>query len=320
LAYLFCRIADTIADTQILPAPQRLQALETFREQFRLVSPSFATLEELQANMRLHHADTNEYQLMKHISYCFCLLLRLSSTDQQYIRELVLTLTQGMQMDLRCFPGETATAVRALPDMEALDQYTYYVAGIVGEFWTKIHATHLPALRHCHVQTLCQLGVNFGRGLQMTNILRDIAQDFEHGRCYIPEKSLAQYQVTIEELGHPATMDRMRPLLLQLAEKTLVYLDQAQEYILQLPVRAMRLRLSCMWPLLFGIQTVELVCRAEELLNPRMRVKMPRQAVYRTILWSLGCLLVPGLLRHYYGHLRQRLTTTLGSNLLDALP
>jgi hypothetical protein len=65
-------------------------------------------------------------------------------------------------------------------------------------------------------------------------------------------------------------------------------------------------------PLLFAVQTVDMVCKAEDLLCLETRVKISRQAVYRTILWSVGCLVIPGLFARYYHHLRQRLTVTLG--------
>jgi farnesyl-diphosphate farnesyltransferase len=314
LAYLFCRIADTIADTRILSKPERLQALDTFREQFRLVTPAYTQLATLQTAMLPQQADDGERQLMGSVVECFRLLVRMSPLDQQYIRDLVLTLTQGMQMDLRCFPGEHAAAVRALPDLAALDQYTYYVAGVVGEFWTKMHVTHLPALHGMQEQALCQLGVSFGKGLQMTNILRDIAQDFAHGRCYLPEKSLAQLHVKVADLRCPETLVHIRPLLLQLAGCTLGHFDHALEYILRLPTRAFRLRLSCMWPLLFAIQTVDLVCKAEDLLSPNARIKIPRHTVYSTMLRSLGCLAMPSLFQRYYTGLRQQLLTTLHSH------
>jgi len=44
LAYLFCRVADTIADTSILPRCRRLQILQTFRKQFLLHHPSHEEL------------------------------------------------------------------------------------------------------------------------------------------------------------------------------------------------------------------------------------------------------------------------------------
>jgi hypothetical protein len=66
-----------------------------------------------------------------------------------------------------------------------------------------------------------------------------------------------------------------------------------------------------MWPLLFAIQTLEVVCQAEALLSPVARVKISRRAVYRTIWWSLWCLMSRRLFLKRYAALRQRLTLAL---------
>ena len=103
-------------------------------------------------------------------------------------------------------------------------------------------------------QTLCVLGVRFGQGLQMTNILKDLGKDVSIGRCYLPREQLEQLEIRLEELTNPLTLQRLRPLIMQLTWHTLDHLDQAYQYVLRLPRKAWRLRLSCMWPLLFVMQ------------------------------------------------------------------
>lgn len=133
LAYLFCRAADTIADTQMLPCAERLQSLETFRQQFQDGSDRRELL-QLRNHFVPHQGSEGERQLMHHLPECFQLYAELPETDQHLIRELATTLTQGMEMDLTQFPTEDGEAPRALPDADALDRYTYYVAGVVGAF------------------------------------------------------------------------------------------------------------------------------------------------------------------------------------------
>jgi farnesyl-diphosphate farnesyltransferase len=312
LAYLFCRLADTIADAGIVPSDKRLWALETFRNQFVKESPAYENLKQLQAVLLPHQVKEGEQQLISHLTECFRVFMSLPPTDQQLLRELVLTLTRGMEMDLHYFPGTTASTARALPDMQALDLYTYYVAGVVGEFWTKIHIAHTPALRYADCQSLCTLAVSFGKGLQLTNILKDLGKDLYNGRCYLPEKHLEQLQVRVGDLGESTALPRIRPLLHTLIWHTLDHLDHARDYITRLPHRSLRLRLSCMWPLLFAVQTLNLVCQSEQLLHPQASVKISRYTVYRTMFWSLWSLVWPGLFTSYYSYLRRRLTTTLG--------
>ena len=114
-----------------------------------------------------------------------------------------------------------------------------------------------------------------------------------------------------EELINPTILQQLRPLIIQLTWHTLDHLDQACQYVLQLPRTALRLRLSCMWPLLFAIQTLENICRSEVLLYPEARVKISRRVIYRTMFSSLWCLIAPRRLAKYYAFLRRRLTATL---------
>lgn len=311
LAYLFCRAADTIADTPLFPHGRRLQILQAFRRQFFLATPSFDDLTQLRPAVLPQYTRQEECRVLYHLPDCFRLFGELGALDQQLIRELVLTLTHGMEMDLTYFPGETASSIQAFPDLATLDLYTYYVAGVVGEFWTKIHQAHMQTWQPQEFQTLCALGVRFGQGLQMTNILKDLGKDVAIGRCYLPKEQLEPLEITLEELTQPSTLPRLQPLITQLTRHTLEHLDQACQYVLQLPRKAWRLRLSCMWPLLFAVQTLEIVYRSQMLLDPKARVKISRGVVYRTMVSSIWCLVVPGMFASYYASLRQRLTAAL---------
>jgi hypothetical protein len=115
----------------------------------------------------------------------------------------------------------------------------------------------------------------------------------------------------MEELTQPSTLQRLQPLIAQLTWHTLEHLDQACQYVLQLPSKAWRLRLSCMWPLLFAVQTLEIMYRSEVLLDPEARVKISRGVIYRTMVKSIWCLMVPAMFAPYYAFLRQRLITAL---------
>ena len=79
----------------------------------------------------------------------------------------------------------------ALEDQAALDDYTYYAAGCVGEFWTAVTAAHVPALQPLLAPELLARGVALGRCLQLVNVVRDAAADLRAGRCYWPRAALA---------------------------------------------------------------------------------------------------------------------------------
>jgi farnesyl-diphosphate farnesyltransferase len=303
LAYLFCRAADTIADTALLPRDRRLAYLEQYRSAFGKAGPTAVV--PLQRHLTGQQQSLAERELLTRLTDCFTLLRDMESQDQDCIRALVLTLTQGMQMDLTVFPGEDEGRVEALDTRAALDCYTYFVAGCVGEFWTRITTAHLPSLRHWDVEAMADRGVRFGKGLQLTNIVRDLAQDLRIGRCYLPRTELAALGVQPEDLFDATTLNRVQPLLDELIDLALSLYQEGWAYTLAIPRREWRLRLACAWPLLIGVSTLTAVSRSRHLLDPAVRVKIARAQVYAILLRSLLTVWSDRALERYYGQLKE---------------
>lgn len=93
---------------------------------------------------------------------------------------------------------------------ETLDdtlQYCYHVAGVVGLMMAKVMGVTDPAT----LARACDLGLGF----QLTNIARDIVEDANVGRCYLPQAWLREFGLTIANLGAP----EHRPTLAVLAER-----------------------------------------------------------------------------------------------------
>ena len=69
--------------------------------------------------------------------------------------------------------------------MEELGSYVYQMSGVVGEFWTDIS---LEGENYSKLEraTLCKLGRDYGNALHYLNILRDVKQDFDNQRFYVP--------------------------------------------------------------------------------------------------------------------------------------
>lgn len=313
LAYLLCRAADTIADTNLLPAEDRLPALYRFRRQFVNENMEPEGFRPICTHFTSDQVSEGERQLMRQLPMCFQLYAELPSVDRQLVRKLVLTLTQGMEMDLTHFPYSNPDGPQPLPDAEALDRYTYFVAGIVGEFWTNVHAVYMIALQRLDLERMRHLGIRFGKGLQMTNILKDLGRDLRQGRCYIPQTKLTEYGLSAQSLIQTDVQEHWQPVLDQLVYQTLAHLDEARDYITLLPRSCVRLRLSCMWPLLFAVQTLEVISLAEDLLNPQERVKISRGVVYLTMAQSLVGLISHRYFESYYERLRQRVLSGMRS-------
>ena len=97
--------------------------------------------------------------------------------------ELFEELIRGVETDLDQCRYET---------LEELDQYCYRVASVVGLLSIEIFGYRDPVSR--------DYAVHLGKALQMTNILRDIRNDAERGRIYLPREELDRCGVDEESL------------------------------------------------------------------------------------------------------------------------
>lgn len=283
LAYLFARAADTIADTNLISREQRLGYLNQFRAQFTAGAIARQDVQAIQTALVPHQADSAERVLLQRLEDCLALYDGFDSADQDRIRWLMGVLPDGMAMDLAYFCGESAQELTAFQTLAELDQYTYYVAGCVGEFWTRMVCAHCPSMAQWDVPQMSAIGVRFGKGLQLTNILKDIARDLHHGRCYVPEPLLREVGLTPADLLEPDSLPRFRPVLMRLIRMAMEHLDQGWMYTMAIPRLEIRQRLACMWPILLAGETLKRVAAAPDLLDPAVNVKVPRSVVYRVM-------------------------------------
>ena len=286
LAYLFARSADTIADTALISRADRLKHLELFREAFK--AGDGERIRPIKDALCGPHQGAGERQLLSRLDECFALLYGLDATDQAMVRDLVLTLTEWMVMDLATFPGEDEGRLVALETRGDLDRYTYFVAGCVGEFWTDIHMSHRPSLAGWNRGAMVERGIRFGKGLQMTNVLRDLPKDLRIGRCYLPRQELEALGLRPTDLLEPSAILKVRPLLRDLLALTLDHYESAWAYTLAIPRREVRMRLACAWPLFIGLKTLALIGRSPNLLDPSVVIKIRRPAVYGIMARSLA--------------------------------
>jgi 15-cis-phytoene synthase len=92
-------------------------------------------------------------------------------------------LLKGVEMDLDISRYET---------MEELEQYCYRVASVVGLLSIEIFGYQNPVCR--------EYAIHLGKALQLTNILRDVRNDAERGRIYLPLKECARFGVSPDDI------------------------------------------------------------------------------------------------------------------------
>jgi farnesyl-diphosphate farnesyltransferase len=286
LAYLLARTTDTIADTELLPVERRLLALENFRKRIEGGSPvgSANDLGELAAAQPEHPGGgTNaERILLERADDISALLGTFADADQRLIREVLSTITSGQILDLQRFGNSSEQNIGALKSDAELDDYTFRVAGCVGEFWTKICRAHLFPRASLDDIALIRDGIRFGKGLQLVNILRDLPRDLRQGRCYLPRERLARTRLQPPDLLDERQIEKLRPVYDELLDAADDHLKAGWRYTTSLPLSSVRVRLACAWPILIGVRTLQQL-RAANPLDPAQRVKVSRADVKRII-------------------------------------
>ena len=110
----------------------------------------------------------------------------------RYLHDLI----SGAEMDL---------TIQVYPSFERLKEYCYRVAGTVG-----LTCTHIFGFRDAKALELAE---KLGLAFQLTNIIRDVHEDYGLGRVYLPDEDLLRYGVAKEDFGRGEATLGMRELL-----------------------------------------------------------------------------------------------------------
>jgi len=158
--YAFCRVTDDIADDDPTASPAlRLARLDLW--------------ERLAA--RAHAGERTGIVLLDRVMQDAAG----ARVPFAYVGELI----EGMRMDLRDNPFRTMAELRL---------YSYRVAGVVGQWLTRLCG---PADAE-----LLERAAALGHAMQLTNIIRDVGEDLRNGRVYLPDAVLHAHGFAQEDL------------------------------------------------------------------------------------------------------------------------
>ena len=298
IGYLLARATDTVADTTALPLDERQHLLNRMTQ---VIASTDADEEQahdlgpLTQAFAAQQTDPHERALMMALPQCLPLLQTLGQEDQASVRQVLGHITRGQQLDMTRFgPG-----LNALQTEDELADYTWLVAGCVGEFWTELCQRHLPGYSRLPQAEMMRIGRAYGMGLQRLNIIRDAGADLAAGRCYWPQETLASAGLSpallaeAAQSGRADTLQALAPLYTQWLDQTQSQLADGMRYALAL--KPLRLRLASALPALIGARTVTLLRHAGPAALSR-RVKMPRHEI-RALMLRIACgLASPGVL------------------------
>lgn len=281
VAYLLCRIADTLEDEAHGPTSTALLAelarLTTLPAGWEADARRFR--EEAVRVLR-SQAPEAEVRLVEGMPQVLEALALHAAPMRAHVASCVATMAEGMgRMGDK---GRASGGGLGLASLEETLEYCYYVAGTVGEMLTRLFQGYSPAIA-TRAAELEPRAVAFGNALQLTNILKDVREDLERGSCWLPRTLLAEHGLTPETLleqGNRREAMKAHSKLVAVAHREL---RKAFEYVLSLPREEKGIRLFCLWPLFLAVMTLRKLHGNEAVLE-RKPVKVSR----RTVRWVMG--------------------------------
>jgi phytoene synthase len=188
-------------------------------------------------------------------SPAFVETIRRRAIPKAYFEELIA----GVEMDLG------RVRIKTWPD---LDRYCYHVASVVGLIM--VHVLTEPA------PELLRPARDLGTAMQLTNILRDIGEDWERDRVYLPEDELARYHLTEQDIAARRTDEIFRAMMRSQIDRARDYYRAAEPGILALPSDGSRYCARLM-STVYGAILDEIERAEYQVYGRRVRVSLPRK-------------------------------------------
>ncbi len=302
LAYLFCRMADTLEDDAELAEASKVRLLEAFRGLF----PPGPTSEGRTAGFRSQlppeweTSDRWDRLLVWHCHWILPQLQTFPAGAVDAISRCVDEMCVGM-IDFTRRQAGLGNGQALIATFADLDRYCYYVAGTVGNLLCELFTLHSPLIGKKRAEALGSLSVSFGLGLQLTNILKDVREDRGRNVSFIPSDLLAAEGLdaasfaaadageTASGPAGTAAPARARAMANLLA-KAQGHLRDAMDYTCLLPRLEPRLRLFCLWPLFMAAENLVVMAEHPAGAPSEGKLKISRGQVKDIVMrTSLAC-------------------------------
>ena len=302
-AYLLCRIADTIEDDGHATPEDKAHLLGDF---LRCLDDA-AAADAFPSRVMHIQGDEAHITLLRATDRVCALFRSLTPGSRDRVAHWVREMGRGMAEFVLRHP-----AGLRIQTVEEYREYCYYVAGTVGRMLTELWREHgvIPPARYDALWARC---TSFGEALQTVNILKDIAADAERENAiFVPEATLRAHGGSHATLLDPSRIVENRAAVGEFIALAWADLDEAFEYLLLLPRRALSVRAFCVLPLLYAYATLRELTRSDAMLRPGGVVKISRAEVKSLMAAGLASLASNALLRQLVASVRARPFAPLG--------
>jgi farnesyl-diphosphate farnesyltransferase len=274
-AYLLCRIVDTIEDEPGLTGARKNYFCQQFLRTLDGTQGAESFSRQLCASLSARTLPA-EHELIRNVPRVLRITRSFSHPQRQALQRCVRTMAKGMaQFQLR---GEK----HGLQNLEDLDQYCYFVAGVVGQMLTRLFCLHSAEVAK-NRDALMTLAISFGQGLQMTNILKDVWEDYQLGACWLPRAIFAEEGFDLKDLTTAQDRDGLECGIRRLVGIAHGHLRNALAYSLLIPKSETGIRNFCLWAIGLAVLTLRKINSHIDYTDGN-EVKISKRSVKATIL------------------------------------
>jgi len=259
LGYLLFRIADTFEDTIYQDEREKIADLRDFSEIFKGDKDLSHRLKLYESLKFRWKESSNEKNLIEDGHIVLRCYFDLRDTYRKIIDPLIVKTSEGMsEFQKRKLQSNRKTF--QLADMKELEEYCYYVAGVVGVMLTKIFC-HRESIKK-QKSELEKFQIHFGIALQLINIIKDYQKDIVRGWCYIPNSITKEYRIEIDTI-ETLSIKQRQGIINSMIPFIVTYLDSTLEYIQLLPLEERPIRMFCIIPFVLGYRTLSKIVLME---------------------------------------------------------
>jgi farnesyl-diphosphate farnesyltransferase len=276
-AYLLCRIADTIEDEPALSADETLVMLRRFVAVLNGREPAAPLASELAPRLSGPTLPA-ERELALNLARVVRVTASLPAAQRAAIQRCLEVMCSGMHQ-FQC-----TASLRGLPHATDLDDYCYYVAGVVGEMLTDLFCDYSGKIAQQRTG-LDECAVSFAQGLQMTNILKDVWEDRSRGACWLPQEVFARHGVDVERIFPGQREPGFDAGMYELVGIAHAHLRNALTFTLLIPPEEAGIRRFCLWAIGLAVLTLQRI-RQTPGFTRGAEVKVSHSAVAMTRLFT----------------------------------
>lgn len=247
-AYLLCRIADTIEDETPASTATTLVLQQRFVDVVCEREDADALVTDVAPQLSAGTLPA-ERDLILNMKRVVGITSGFEETQRVAIQRCLDIMCHGMHK------FQQTASLRGLARSTDLDDYCYYVAGVVGQMLTELFCAYSPQIRARRME-LHDLAVSFAQGLQMTNILKDVWEDHKRGACWLPQEVFTHYGVDLASIAPGKAGSGFDAGMRELVGVAHVHLRNALAYTQLIPAKETGIRRFCLWAIGLAVLTL----------------------------------------------------------------